>query len=544
MSKISLFCALLFGVIGLPKARNYVDNADGTVSDLVTGLTWEKNMGDRVTWADAMAGAETARTGGYTDWRMPTLKELFSLILFSGQCFGENHITFFIDEQFFDHPIGDTSAGEREIEAQTWSSTTFDGFTMNNNRVEVTFGVNFVDGRVKAYPVIQEKYARYVRGSSVYGSNNYVNNNDGTISDLATGLMWAESDSGTDLNWEGALAYAEHTSLAGYSDWRLPTIKELNSIVSYDNSQGEPAIDESVFQISQIVDMEGEDWYPYFWSSSTLLDGPEPGNQAVYQCFGRALGTDAGSGELMDAHGAGAVRSDPKSGDMNEYPKHSMGFQGDIQYVYNYVRLVRDIGSSDEPLTYQIVETDTTVCYNDISEVLLCPSSGEPFYGQDGNWQPEDLEEDDIAVITDSDNEVETSSPNGSGGEPANSGMLILGIVAAVAFLIILLVIIGICCWYSTENSSEPVQQAENIPIMHDPSQKMRQPGQIPMQPYTQQFPFNQRSPIYANQDGSIDPNVEQWSNYRPMPFHQREFPPGQGFQPGANSQFARLPQR
>lgn len=542
MSKIPFYCALLFGVFGLPKARNYVDNGDGTISDLVTGLTWEKNMGDSVTWADAMSGAETATTGGYTDWRMPTLKELFSLILYSGQCFGENHITFFIDEQFFDHPLGDTSAGEREIEAQTWSSTTFDGYTMNNDRVEVTFGVNFVDGRVKAYPVIQEKYARYVRGSSAYGSNNFVNNNDETISDLATGLMWAESDSGTDLDWEGALAYAEHTSLAGYSDWRLPTIKELNSIVSYNNSQGEPAIDESVFQITEIEDMEGEDWYPYFWSSSTLLDGPQPGSQGVYQAFGRALGTDFWSGELMDAHGAGAVRGDPKSGDMSEYPKHTTGFQGDVQYVYNYVRLVRDIESSDEPLTYQIVETDTTVCYDDTSEMSSCPSSGEPFYGQDGNWQPEDLEEVDIAVVTASDENVEISSTQGSAGVSANSGMLIFGIVAAVCLLIILVVIIGICCWYSPDNSSKPVQRAENIPIMHDPTQN-RQPGQIPMQPYSQQFPFQQRSPIYTDQVGGIEP-VTQWSNYQPMPFHQREFPPERVYQPGAYTQFSRLPQR
>merc|ERR1719233_224498 len=380
-----------------------------------------------VTWVEGMEGAETATTGGYTDWRMPTLKELFSLILYSGQCLGETHIRFFIDAEFFDHPLGE----DREIDAQTWSSSSYDGDVMNNN-LPVTFGVNFVDGRVKAYPQGQDgKFARYVRGSLDYGTNVFQNNNDGTISDMATGLMWLQSDSSADLDWEGALAYAESMSFAGYSDWRLPTIKELNSIVDYSKSQGEPAIDESVFQITQIKDSEGEDWYPYFWSSTTLLDGMNPGSQGLYQTFGRALGTDSWSGELMDAHGAGAVRSDPKSGDMNDYPKHETGFQGDVQYVYNYVRLVRDIElSDDEQLTYPIIETDTTECFDDLRQISICPSSGEPFYGQDGNWEPEDLEENDIAVLVDSDERVE-GTPS-SEGAPKDSGMVTLGIVALI----------------------------------------------------------------------------------------------------------------
>ena len=33
------------------------------------------------------------------------------------------------------------------------------------------------------------------------------------------------------MNWEDALSYAENLELAGYSDWRLPNAKELQSIV-------------------------------------------------------------------------------------------------------------------------------------------------------------------------------------------------------------------------------------------------------------------------------------------------------------------------
>jgi hypothetical protein len=36
-------------------------------------------------------------------------------------------------------------------------------------------------------------------------------------------------------------------------------------------------------------------------------------------------------------------RSDPKSGDPDDYPSY-FGHQGDVRRVYNYVRLVRGVG--------------------------------------------------------------------------------------------------------------------------------------------------------------------------------------------------------
>ena len=48
------------------------------------------------------------------------------------------------------------------------------------------------------------------------------------------------------------------------------------------------------------------------------------------------------NGNLLDVHGAGCQRSDPKSGDINDYPQY-FGPQGDVQYVYNFVRGVRNI---------------------------------------------------------------------------------------------------------------------------------------------------------------------------------------------------------
>ena len=68
------------------------------------------------------------------------------------------------------------------------------------------------------------------------------------------------------------------------------------------------------------------------------MDGANPGSYAVYVAFGEAQGYM--NGQLLDVHGAGAQRSDPKSGDPADYPD-SHGPQGDIRYVFNYARCVR-----------------------------------------------------------------------------------------------------------------------------------------------------------------------------------------------------------
>ena len=325
----------------------YTNNGDGTITDNVTGLMWEQDMGTKISFNDAFTKAENSNLADYTDWRVPTIKELYSLILFTGSVQGESAITLFIDTNYFNQPLGNTSIGEREIDAQTWSSTAYVGRTMNND--ETVFGVNFIDGRIKGYPTYKPSsgnantmYFRMVRGNTDYGINNFVDNGDGTISDLATGLMWQQSDDGIARDWENALTYAESLNLGGKSDWRLPNAKELQSIVDYSRSPqttNSPAIN-PIFETTTITDPNGNlGQYPYFWTGTTHLDGANPYASAVYVAFGEGQGVI--NGNLMDAHGAGCQRSDPKSGNIDNYPQF-FGPQGDVRYVYNYIRCVRN----------------------------------------------------------------------------------------------------------------------------------------------------------------------------------------------------------
>ena len=317
----------------------YRDDGDGTVSDLNTGLMWQKAPGPKVTWRQAASGATALRLGGQADWRLPTIQELYSLIEFSGWTgLSAEDSKPYLDTRYFDFQYGNTDAGERFIDAQYWSATEYVGTTMHGN--PTVFGVNFADGRIKGYPKqlpgghMHHMFARYVRGNPRYGVNDFVDNHDGTITDRATGLMWQQGDSGRGLNWEEALAYAEGLELAGQDDWRLPNAKELQSSVDYTRAPsvtGTAAIN-PVFRVT-----DNELWH---WASTTHLDGPPDrrGDAAVYVCFGRAFGFMWG--QWLDVHGAGAQRSDPKRGDPALFP-YGRGPQGDQIRIYNHVRCVR-----------------------------------------------------------------------------------------------------------------------------------------------------------------------------------------------------------
>ena len=66
-------------------------------------------------------------------------------------------------------------------------------------------------------------------------SAGFNDNGDGTVTDFATGLMWQQGDmhNNSTRNYSQSIAYCDGLSLAGESDWRLPRIKELSSIIDF-----------------------------------------------------------------------------------------------------------------------------------------------------------------------------------------------------------------------------------------------------------------------------------------------------------------------
>ncbi|MBN1304674.1 MAG: DUF1566 domain-containing protein [Anaerolineales bacterium] len=327
----------------------YQDNRDGTITDLVTGLIWQQDPGEKVTYDRAAAGGDSLTLGGYTDWRLPGIKELYSLIQFDGtdtsRCADEGACTSvpFIDTNYFNFAYGNTASGERMIDSQWATSSIYTGSVMNGQRA--MFGVNFADGRIKGYPTNAGRtgsktfFVIYVRGNTGYGINDFVDNGIGTITDNATGLTWMQSDSGAGLDWESALNYCASLEYAGASDWRLPNAKELQSIVDYSRSPdvtNSAAID-PLFNTSTIINEAGQLDYPAFWSSTTHANSDGMDSTANYVTFGRAMGNM--NNTWMDVHGAGAQRSEFKSGDPSRYSS-GHGPQGDAVRIYNYARCV------------------------------------------------------------------------------------------------------------------------------------------------------------------------------------------------------------
>jgi len=269
------------------------------VKDNVTGLIWEmktnedgvKNYNDpndadnTYSWYDSNPatnggnagtpsnGTDTedfikalndANYGGYSDWRMPTIKELTYIVNYS-------------------IPLGPRiNTGYFPNTARWyWSSTT------SASDTSYAWGVGFVYGHYY-YAGPKDNggnyYARAVRGgqSGLLGNlvtrsfdsldsgsiedattaaDSYTDNGDGTVTDTSTGLMWQQAGSSNVMTWEQALAYCEGLNLGGDTDWRLPTIKELRSIV--DHSRYNPAINNTYFPVT------AASWY---WSSTTDAD--------------------------------------------------------------------------------------------------------------------------------------------------------------------------------------------------------------------------------------------------------------------------------
>ncbi len=333
------------------------DNRDGTVSELVTRLQWAKAPSHPMTFAETSAYAANSRLGGHDDWRVPTIRELYSLIDFNGGFTGDTSTSRpYIDTEVLDFAygagagLGNAALKRRPIDVQEWSATRYVGRTMG--RDITVFGVNFADGRIKGYPIMDpvnfmktpNKLAvRLVRGP-VYGENLFEAGAD-TVHDRATGLEWTRDDDGIARSWSDALAHCGALRLANHHDWRLPNAKELQSVIDYSRI---PAI-APVFRISGAA--------IYLWSSTTHLEGPPPasdatrpfshqGELAVYFAVGPALGRveqppESGQYRWQDVHGAGAQRSDPKTAKPGQFP-NGFGPQGDDIRGHNHALCVRD----------------------------------------------------------------------------------------------------------------------------------------------------------------------------------------------------------
>ena len=103
----------------------------------------------------------------------------------------------------------------------------------------------------------------------------FSDNGDGTITDTSSTLMWQRCSAPSDetvcgsitpltYNWDNALAYCNALTLATFSNWRLPNVKELHSLLDVTKTTV-PNINTSYFSDTQTGD---------YWTSTTLNGTP------------------------------------------------------------------------------------------------------------------------------------------------------------------------------------------------------------------------------------------------------------------------------
>ena len=200
----------------------YSSISNGTIKDNNTGLTWQQQDDDigRM-WDDAVRYCDNLSLDGFTDWRLPSEKELISIMDYGRY-----------------NPSIDPIIFPNTQHSVYWSSTT----TADNGDKAWTALFNF-GYAYDYYSKLDTNFVRCVRGSHITFGD-FTDNHNRTITDGSTGLMWQQAEAAL-MTWASALSYCENLSLGGYADWRLPNIKELASLS--DDSKYNPAIDSLFF---------------------------------------------------------------------------------------------------------------------------------------------------------------------------------------------------------------------------------------------------------------------------------------------------------
>ncbi len=214
------------------------------VTDHVSGLKWE----DQPTifegnFSQAEAYCSNLELDGISDWRLPTNKELWYLADRNRSFPAMNPIFKNVKNSSVDFYWTNQHVTLLGSETKYWGFRSDYGF---NN------WLNYEDVH----------YIRCVEGKSLYENLEFKrNDNLNTVSDFLHNLMWQDNNETIQKSWSEAISYCENLEYAGYSNWRLPNIEELNSITDQQKTTG--VFTNNVFQYTQSY------WYWSYTANSS-----------------------------------------------------------------------------------------------------------------------------------------------------------------------------------------------------------------------------------------------------------------------------------
>ena len=222
----------------------FINHGNGTTTDTVTGLMWQIGDGGEMTVENAAIYCDTLTLGGYNDWRLPNVYEAYSIL-------NHQNNNPAMDVTVFAKTGAEywwTSQKQANDATKVWCTNTGGG-AGNHPKTETISA-----GGTKKFHV------RAVRDIAVPISIEHFSiASTATVIDNLTGLMWQRQFIKDTLTWESALTYADTATDAGYTDWRLPNVKELQSIA--DVSRLNPCLNSNYFTANPAMKC---------WSSTTL----------------------------------------------------------------------------------------------------------------------------------------------------------------------------------------------------------------------------------------------------------------------------------
>ncbi len=261
---LALACLLSGAASSALAAKTYTDNGDGTVTDTTTGLQWMRcavgqtwsgstctGTASTYNWAQANALTGTVTYAGQSDWRLPNIRELQTIV----------------DPARY-NPAIDTAAFPNTPASYFWSASGVANYPDFARYVYFYYGYAGYYSKNNTYPV------RLVRAGQSLGlldvarpSTDYIDQGNGTVTHTPTSLVWqrcavgqtwtGSTCSGTASTFTGDAAKVLTSTFAGQTDWRVPTEEELLSLVDY--SRYSPAINPTLFPNTSAS---------YFWSAS------------------------------------------------------------------------------------------------------------------------------------------------------------------------------------------------------------------------------------------------------------------------------------
>ncbi|MCI5126042.1 MAG: DUF1566 domain-containing protein, partial [Candidatus Electrothrix sp. AR5] len=244
------------------------------VQDNVTGLVWSPDQGGPVSWTgtqEAVNNANTASLCGKTDWRLPEVGELLNIISYDADSYTAGST---VDTTYF----ADTQVGAAaDTLVWYWTASALG----SSSQWGVTFQPVY-NTTVKSIPLsntlstdaLTNHFVRLVSGA--VDTSDFALIGDGsTVQDNNTGLIWRRclegqtfsngscADSGTTATWPEALALDDGT-------WRVPNIKELQSIVGESTYFPTPATDTYIWSSSPYAGDTQNAWIVNFKDGLSL----------------------------------------------------------------------------------------------------------------------------------------------------------------------------------------------------------------------------------------------------------------------------------